>query len=140
MRSIDDLRWRWARVIDRARERFRDHPRRFMIAGVTASVALLVLIFTAMQGGSHALATRVPMIDVASGDVFWISTGSRAVSVPAPHPETGSRTLVGIDREPDGSWRVLPHDLPLVATLGVRVSPRIDVATGAVAPKKEDGR
>jgi hypothetical protein len=140
MRSIDDLRWRWARVIDRVGERFREHPRRSIIAVAIAVASVLVLIFTTLRGGSHALATRVPMIDVASGEVFWISTGSRAVSVPAPHPETGSRTLVGIDREPDGSWRVLPHDLPLVATLGVRVSPRIDASTGAVAPKKEDGR
>lgn len=111
-----------------------------MVGAVVGLGAVVLVARTVVPSGAPRLVDRVPMIDVQSAEVFWVSTRARAVSVPAEHPKTGARTLVGVDREPDGSWRVLPQDLALVPTLGVRVSNRIDGATGAVRPEKEQGR
>lgn len=136
----DDLCWiasrRWRAFAEWSREH-----RRVSIGGIAALVVVATLIgVVAMPSGRPRMVDRVPMIDVQSAEVFWMSTRARAVSVPAEHPKTGARTLVGVDLEPDGSWRVLPQDLALVPTLGVRVSKRIDAATGAVTPEKERGR
>ncbi len=108
--------------------------------GIASGVVVAIVIATvviASSGGGSPMATRVPMVDVRTGKVFWISVASRAVMVPAAHPESGERTLVGAERMPDGMWRILPHDLELVAAIGGAVSPRIDRGTGAVRSESE---
>ncbi len=99
-------------------------------------IALAAMGWLGGVGGAGGLATRLPMIDVPSAKIYWVSAASRAVSVPAVNPDTGERTLVGVDREPDGRWRILAQDLELVPMLGVRASPRIDAETGVVRPER----
>lgn len=138
MRILDDLRWRLERRWDVLRRDARAR-RRAIVAGGAA--VLLACAGMATLGGVRSgprLAARVPMVDAATARIFWISTVDRAVMVPAAHPDTGARTLVGVDRGEDGSWRILEQDLAVLATLGVRVSSRIDVRTGAVRPAGED--
>ena len=136
----DDLCWTASRRWRPVEEWARAHRGVAMLGAVVALSVFVLAARALMPSGGPRLVGRVPMIDVQSAEVFWVSTRARAVSVPAAHPKTGARTLVGVDREPDGSWRVLPQDLPLVPTLGVRVSNRIDAETGAVVPEKERAR
>jgi len=131
-----DLRWK----CDRARDVLRSHRPAAIGCGIgTAAVLVLGVVFLS-SGSGPRLAKRVPMVDVRTGDMHWVSVASRAVSVPAPNPDSGERTMVGAEQTPDGLWRVLPQDLELLGVIDGAISPRIDRSTGVVRAESEGAR
>lgn len=138
MRITDDLRWRLERRWGVFRRDARARRRAIVAVGAAMLLACAGVAALGTARSGPRMAVRVPMVDAATARIFWISTAERAVMVPAAHPDTGARTLVGVDRGEDGAWRILQQDLPVLATLGVRVSSRIDVRTGAVRAAGEE--
>jgi|GEM_PF-1136298 len=60
---------------------------------------------TMFGGGGPRMGDRIEMVDLVSGDRYWIDvSGKRRGTFPAKHPETGLRTLVRIHEQDDGSW------------------------------------
>ena len=117
----------------------RARPRTSIGCGVGVAVGCIAIVVAA-SGSGPRLASAVPMVDVRTGEIRWISVRARAVSVPAEDPDSGERTLIGAERTADGAWRVLPQDMELMAAVGGRISPRIDRETGVVRAEKESDR
>lgn len=59
----------------------------------------------AFGGQKIQMGTRIEMVDLATGDRWWIDVrGDRRGTFPAKHPETGERTLVRV-YEDGGVWK-----------------------------------
>lgn len=73
-----------------------------IVIGLIVGVTGIVL---ALRGNSVNLAGRMVFVDVASGDLFAVSTKGRSVLIPYQHPETKLPTLLpAIKNDDDNAW------------------------------------
>lgn len=73
-----------------------------VLAVVVCGVSVGMTMF---GGGGPRLGDRIEMVDLVTGDRYWIDvSGNRRGTFPAKHPETGMRTLVRIHAQEDGTW------------------------------------
>lgn len=81
-------------------------------------VALGVLGFSvwrSMTSGQPELTRSVTLVDVKTGDLFELSlAGRRAAVYPEIHPDTGERTLMPVQQDENGTWKLYSYTLPAI--------------------------
>ncbi|MEL7473916.1 MAG: hypothetical protein AAGK04_11420 [Planctomycetota bacterium] len=72
---------------------------------VAAIASLAYAAWNALSGEKVELAQTINLVDVHTGELFEVDVSRRGMVIPAKHPETGERTLLGVRLE-DGEWRL----------------------------------
>ena len=76
---------------------------------IVAVLVLAVSVWRSMSGESVEQPDRVSLVDIATGDRFYVKTGGRRLTIlPERHPDTGERTLYPVLKDEDGNWVVSP--------------------------------
>lgn len=73
------------------------------LAIVAAGVSIVLAV---LRDNSPRMTHRVLLVDVQTGDLFEINTERFQSVLPEINPETGAATLVPVEREPDGKYRI----------------------------------
>lgn len=107
-----------------------------IVAAVVAMAASLYLTFGGDDGPE--MTNRLVLVDVATGELFTVTLpGSKAILVPANHPDTGKPTLVPVDRR-EGRWVISRRHLEAVR--GLPEKGALNEETGEVRVRSERPR
>lgn len=106
-------------------------PWQIALIVIGLAVGLGSVVWFAVSGDDVRLERRYFLVDVESGEIFEVDSSKYRLALPAMHPETKRRTLVGVTQDEDGSWYVAPRDLGLIRDLDKSVEVKaIDKSSG----------
>ncbi len=70
---------------------------------VVAAIVLVGGVWYSFRGKGPEFGDRLYFVDLASGDIYVFNLkGTHGLMIPAKNPETGQRTLIPIQIDPDG--------------------------------------
>jgi hypothetical protein len=112
-----------------------------IVVVVAAIVASALSLYYFSTGTPQVKMTdTITLVDVKTGDLFVTTLkGSHAVVVPAKNPDTGSETLIPVDKV-DGKWVIGKRHLPGAVQLAGQGNGVLDQTSGEVKVKNDSPR
>ncbi len=78
-----------------------------LILVIVGVLVLGVSLWKSFGGNELELPNRISLVDVGTGDRFYIKTSGRRIAIlPERHPVTGERTLFPISKTESGDWAI----------------------------------
>jgi hypothetical protein len=83
--------------------------------------------------GGPDLPDAVLLVDVKTGNLFEIDiSGRKAAAYPEKHPDTGEYTLMPIEKNEDGSWKIASRMMVVLEGIEGEMPAVLDRSTGRV--------
>lgn len=78
---------------------------------IAAVLAVSYSVYRSLSSDAPKLATRITLVDIATGDLFQASTAKVSAIIPEKNPDTGAFSLFPATKDDKGVWHIAPRYL-----------------------------